>query len=84
MLSLQNRNIHFEFLLRDRGFKITPRSDNHCKAIREASSSTKTTNYFVATGCRTEDEVTAAKGTYAFQTVEHNICFYRWIIRPPC
>ena len=37
--------------------------DKHCKAVREASSSNKMTNYFVTTGCKTEDKVTAAEGS---------------------
>ena len=50
-------------------------SDKHCKAVRGASSSTKVTNYFVTTGCKTEDEVCAAEGTYAFHTVKHHNSF---------
>ena len=34
-------------------------------------------NNFVTTGCKTEDEVTAAEGTYDFRTVKHHYSFLR-------
>ena len=38
-------------------------SDKHCKAVRGTFSSTKVTNYFVTTGSKTEDKISAAEGT---------------------
>ena len=47
-------------------------SEKHRKAKIGAVASTKMTNYFVTTGSKSEDEITAAEGTLAFLAVEHH------------
>ena len=42
------------------------------------------TNYFVTTGSKCEDEITAAKGTLAFQLLSIIIAFCTWTIHRFC